>query len=106
MVFEMVDGIVGHLFVPPLMAGGVKQTHLVNNVVSKTDKLGSQQVIASFCCNFLPNMNLLEYIIDRGGRGPRPGHVLLVLVQIGLGDLDIGVAQISEHLQAGYLPKY
>ena len=31
---------------------------------------------------------------------------MLVLVQIGLGDLAIGFAQVCEHLQAGDLPEF
>ena len=66
----MFNGLVRYLFVPPFIEGGVEQARLVDNIVSKTDKLGVQQCIAYFCCNLVPNMKLLKYLLDGAGRFP------------------------------------
>ena len=66
----MFNGLVRYLFVPPFIEGGVEQDRLVDNVVSKTDKLGVQRCIASFCCNLVPSMKLLKYLLDGAGRFP------------------------------------
>ena len=42
MGFDIFGGLVSHWFVAPFTAGGVEQNRLVDNVISKTEKLGSQ----------------------------------------------------------------
>ena len=53
MGFDIFGGLVSHWFVAPFTAGGVEQNRLVDNVISETEKLGSQWGIAHLRCDFV-----------------------------------------------------
>ena len=53
MGFDIFGGLVSHWFVAPFTAGGVEQNRLVDNVISKTEKLGSQWGITHLRCDFV-----------------------------------------------------
>ena len=101
----MLDGIFDHWFVAPFTSGGVEQKCFLDNVISEAKKLGIGQGIESFCCNFVPNTKLLEYILIGGGWVPCIGHAFQVFFQLNLGDPSISFAQICENYQAGNLTK-